>query len=1183
MKLRHFVHSIGLLTLVVVTDILPCANSQMQELKASISQQFPAGQIAYVENEDIWLYDFDNGQSVNLTNHPADDADPTWSSDGRRIAFISTRGFQTNVYVLDVATNTIREVTGQTHGLRANPAWSPDGQRIAYSEHFFIVVVPSGGGLPYYDLEVGELITDLTWSPNGDWIGFSALTWDDGSWHMGVVKTADWSTELLGLDPIEANECKSLNYKEARWSPDGKQIAFVAILGEQNPRSNGETTTSDGNVQQDVLCAMNSHRRGTRLVATDAGSPSWSPDGQWLVFEGRGKREGLWTARAEGGELRQIKASGGSPAWRPDLTQPPSPLGEDFNTLEPALLTCRDIGDARRDSGDYRDALASYSCAMDAGEQMATLWQTGRVPIETHFRFFVNFANVADICASMAYIYLDLGDPDQAVESIKKARAFAERAAQVGSGLNEQVEAASLVVWLLQTINAARVNLEAGRHEEALRLLEQAEEIEMLVPADENILGDKLAYEWLVAFWAFGASDLAKGYLKGAGRLDLYKGQVYLGLSEYEKATQSLSLALREYYRYYPPEQVGVHTADMAGMAMAANGLGFVYYHMGRYEDATQFFDDALQFAIEAHNISQQYSALFGSGLVLEGKGELEQALQKYQSAATILESIRERIGAEAYVISFTAQASWIYERIIAILTRQKDYENAFGYTERAKARVLLDLLGNQRINPKGGENPQLIEREKKLQAELATIEGRISAEWAKPADKRNSQDIETLTANLEAKRQEYKELLIQLQLTNPEYAALISVNPLTLKETQTWLRDETSHMTLVEYFVGDKETVIFVVTPDVFYTEVVSVTRQELRGQLEALLVQMKAEPLLPEAWQDPAQTLYGWLIAPVREYLPSSDPAHPPLLGFIPHNVLHYLPFALLTDGEHALVENYTLFYAPSTSSLRSIFDSRKPAAHTLMALANPEVEGQPYLRYAVEEAQAVAKLYGKQPLIGAEATEGSFKAQARDYGLIHIAAHSDYNLGAPLFSALLLQSDGSEDGRLETHEIFNLELSETDLITLSACQTHLGELSEGDELIGLERAFFRAGAASLVTSLWPVDDASTATLMERFYIHLRGGMSKAEALRLAQLETRDQHPEPYYWAPFLLVGDPGLPGQVVMMPEASVTEAPAKPQIIPPESRTATWLCGAGTIVVIAAMTLGGWRTYRRKRRK
>ncbi len=107
-----------------------------------------------------------------------------------------------------------------------------------------------------------------------------------------------------------------------------------------------------------------------------------------------------------------------------------------------------------------------------------------------------------------------------------------------------------------------------------------------------------------------------------------------------------------------------------------------------------------------------------------------------------------------------------------------------------------------------------------------------------------------------------------------------------------------------------------------------------------------------------------------------------------------------------------------------------------------------------------------------------------------------------------------------------MLDLDLPHTDLVVLSACQTHLGELSAGDELVGLERAFLRAGVPSLLSTLWPVDDAATAALMERFYSHLRAGTPKAEALRLAQVETQAEYPAPYYWAGFVLVGDAGAP---------------------------------------------------------
>jgi len=115
---------------------------------------------------------------------------------------------------------------------------------------------------------------------------------------------------------------------------------------------------------------------------------------------------------------------------------------------------------------------------------------------------------------------------------------------------------------------------------------------------------------------------------------------------------------------------------------------------------------------------------------------------------------------------------------------------------------------------------------------------------------------------------------------------------------------------------------------------------------------------------------------------------------------------------------------------------------------------------------------------------------------------------------------------------------------------CPTETQVLLCERALVGLERAFVRAGSPSLLTTLWPVDDSATAVLMERFYTHLRAGIPKAEALRLAQVETRAGHPEPYYWAGFVLVGDAGLPAEVTSAPQSMLDEATPTPQPIPTE---------------------------------
>jgi CHAT domain-containing protein len=155
------------------------------------------------------------------------------------------------------------------------------------------------------------------------------------------------------------------------------------------------------------------------------------------------------------------------------------------------------------------------------------------------------------------------------------------------------------------------------------------------------------------------------------------------------------------------------------------------------------------------------------------------------------------------------------------------------------------------------------------------------------------------------------------------------------------------------------------------------------------------------------------------------------------------------------------------------------------------------------------------------------------------------------------------------LEVHEVYGLDLKEADLVALSACETQLGRLTGGDELVGLQRAFIYAGTPSLVGTLWSVDDEATAELMLRFYHHLQDGVGKAAALRQAQLETMAEHPHPYFWAAFGLVGDPG----------AQVITPPNMPR---GGCEIQNFYIGA---IVLAFLALGaiGWRSWKAQRRK
>jgi len=177
---------------------------------------------------------------------------------------------------------------------------------------------------------------------------------------------------------------------------------------------------------------------------------------------------------------------------------------------------------------------------------------------------------------------------------------------------------------------------------------------------------------------------------------------------------------------------------------------------------------------------------------------------------------------------------------------------------------------------------------------------------------------------------------------------------------------------------------------------------------------------------------------------------------------------------------------------------------------------------------EVAAVRRAYGDQArvLVGAPATERAFRTLAPQREVVHLATHGVLNKHNPLFSFVQLGAGGGEDGRLEVHEVYGLSL-QARLLVLSACQTGvaggtMADVPPGDDWVGLVNAFLFAGAANVLGTLWPVQDASTARFMGRFYDELGAGRSEPEALALAQRtalrETASSHP--FYWAGFTLV---------------------------------------------------------------
>jgi CHAT domain-containing protein len=255
----------------------------------------------------------------------------------------------------------------------------------------------------------------------------------------------------------------------------------------------------------------------------------------------------------------------------------------------------------------------------------------------------------------------------------------------------------------------------------------------------------------------------------------------------------------------------------------------------------------------------------------------------------------------------------------------------------------------------------------------------------------------------------------------------------------------------------------------------------------------------------------LYGLIIAPLHAHLEAVAPRR---LLVIPYGALHLAPFHALWNGGQYLLESYEISYAASASlAVRR----RSNGNGNLCSLAGLALRDEA-IPQAETEVRSAAQHFGEVQLyLDEEAGLAGLWEAAQSGDVLHIATHGVFRPDNPFFSALKLA-----DGWIDVRTIYRLPLSAR-LVVLSACESGAVQVQGSDEAIGLARGFLGAGAESLVVSLWNVHDASAARLMDEFYTQLTTQNQRpAAALRAVQCEAARSNRHPYYWAPYVVMGD-------------------------------------------------------------
>ena len=245
------------------------------------------------------------------------------------------------------------------------------------------------------------------------------------------------------------------------------------------------------------------------------------------------------------------------------------------------------------------------------------------------------------------------------------------------------------------------------------------------------------------------------------------------------------------------------------------------------------------------------------------------------------------------------------------------------------------------------------------------------------------------------------------------------------------------------------------------------------------------------------------------------------------VPHGPLHYLPFqALRLDGQY-LIERNPISIAPSISIAARLAQRTPTARAELLAFGNPTISpdvADP-LPGAEREVQALATQFpGATLYFNAEANKTNFTAAAPKARLVHVAAHAMADTLDPLHSKVLLADEDGKPNYLEAKDVIGMDLGNVAMLALSACESGLGRVDNGDEVLGFTRSFLSAGTSTLLASLWPVSDAATEKLMTTLYADLAKGVVVQDAMRDAQraVMADPQTAHPFYWAPFNLIGN-------------------------------------------------------------
>ncbi|GEM_PF-6036483 len=541
-----------------------------------------------------------------------------------------------------------------------------------------------------------------------------------------------------------------------------------------------------------------------------------------------------------------------------------------------------------------------------------------------------------------------------------------------------------------------------------------------------------------------------------------------------------------------------VHSDDLYVKVRSNLVLGYAALQLGEFDKAVRVGVGAYRASRELGMASLIYRSLNLLGQIRETGGDFTKALYHYERANKRVLEIHRNLSRD-YRPEYLENSQQAFHSIIRIHLQREDFEKALGVIESVKS-----FIGHQQFY-----DIHTLGTEQKSDRWLA-LEAQLKETRAKYLDIINSVDAK----HGKEKRQLEQTMMdivaesrLQVAVHEIEFipSTLTDIQD-SLSASQCLLEFYSDGYNLFAFFAGRNTKLSMKRIELATLTEVLQTTKQ-LKRSIQRAIVAGNNRKLYLSQTQELLKKLYDVLIAPWHNLIHK----HAEIV-VVPYGILHSIPFQLLYDGTRYLTERYSVILRPISLQTHNNASATHGISGALALGYNQNDE-----TYRMEkEAQSVTEIVGGKHFVGKRAV--SQQLSDSSYQILHLAVHGQHNLHHPRLSYITL-----EDGPLFLEDIWQFDLK-YELVVLSACRVGLSRHSGGDELIGLGSSFLYAGAKSLVSSLWDVDDDVAEAFMKLFYHHLKQGLTKGKAIQQTQLklmkDKRFEHPA--FWGAFQLYGN-------------------------------------------------------------